>query len=135
MTTPAAYQSYQQARINTANQRELILMLYAGAIRFLRHGRSALEEDKRDEAHHSIIRARRIVAELMSSLNHDGGEVATHLFSLYSYIFRLLIEANVDCSVNALDESIELLCTLREGWEGVPADSLLKEEIEQPIGT
>ena len=122
MAAPAAYKSYQQTRIMTASQRELILMLYSGSIRFLRQGLKALESDDREGAHKAIIRGRRIVAELMSSLNHQAGEIAANLFELYGYVFRLLIDANARQSVEPLREAVEILSTLKEGWEGIPVD-------------
>lgn len=135
MAAGRAYQSYQQARINTASQRELILLLYGGAIRFLREATDAIEEKQRERAHHAIIRARRIVTELMSSLNHDAGDIATHLYSLYHYLFRLLVEANLEQSSAKTQEAIQLLSTLKEGWEKIPAAAELKESSGQPIAT
>ena len=119
----------------TAGQKDLILMLYSGATGFLRQGLDAIEKENREEAHNSIIRARRIVAELMSSLNHEGGEIASNLFELYGYVFRLLIDANTRQADAPIREAIDILTTLKEGWEGVPADAALKEEVAQPTGT
>jgi flagellar protein FliS len=135
MAAGRAFQTYQQAQINTASQRELILMLYGGAIRFLREATGALEEEERERAHQAIIRARRIISELMSTLNRDAGEIAARLFSLYHYIFRLLVEANLEQSPAKTREAIELLSTLKDGWEKLPAATELKEESGQPIAT
>ena len=120
----------------TAGQKDLILMLYSGVIRFLRQGLDAIEREDREGAHNNIIRGRRIVAELMSSLNHEGGEkIASNLFELYGYVLRLLIDANTRQADAPIREAIDILTILKEGWAGVPAEAALKEEVAQPTGT
>ncbi len=121
-----AYEQYRQMQIQTAKPEQLLLMLYDGAINFLKKARIAIEEKKIEEAHTSLIRAQDILTELMSSLNMDVGEIAMNLFRLYEYMHHRLVEANVNKDVKPVDEVLGLLQGLREAWE--EAIKKLKEE-------
>lgn len=118
------YESYKTNDIETASQLRLIVMLYGGAIKFIHIAIEAIAQNNIEEANVNIIKAQNIVTELLSSLNFDiGGEIADHLSGLYLYIHRLLVEANIQKNTDLLQESIELLTNLKEGW-----DELLTKE-------
>ena len=123
MTPGNCYANYNQTRVYTASQKELLLMLYDGAIRFLRIGREGVEEKHIEKAHNNLIRAKRIILELISTVNREQGELADNLLSLYNFMFRRIVEANVRKEVEPIDESIGILTTLREGWTEVKAKS------------
>ena len=63
------------------------------------------------------IRAQDIITELMSCLDmKQGGEVAQNLFSLYSFTFDRIVQANMEDDVNYLDQAMRVLTDLRESW-------------------
>lgn len=122
MTTGTnGYQAYRRTQIETAPPEQLILMLYDGAIRFARNGRRALEDGDRQKAHAALTRAQDVISELIGSLDMEaGGELAANLYRLYRYIYQRLVQANVQKSVEPIDEVVRLVGELREGWyEGV----------------
>ena len=51
----------------------------------------------------------------------NGGEVVQGLARLYEYCIYRLSDVSVTLSLDGLDEVVNLLGTLREGWEGVSA--------------
>ncbi len=111
--------SYRETQVKTANQGRLVVMLYDGAIRFLNQALEGLQEQPRrvDRISHNIIRAQDIVAELMTSLDfEEGGEIARSLFSLYVYMNRRLLEANIRKDTAILKEVRRLLTDLRSAW-------------------
>jgi flagellar secretion chaperone FliS len=115
-----AAQTYYQTQIQSQSPIELIVMLYDGALRFMRAAIEAIE--KRDLAgkRDAMSRAMAIVSELQSSLNlAAGGDIAKNLDELYSYVNGRLIEANINNSPDPLQESIKLMNTLREGWSQI----------------
>jgi len=113
-------QAYKKAAVNTMDQGALILMLYDGALRFLRAGLIKLEAEDLEGSHNNLLRAKDIVAELMSSLNLDSsGEIGANLKDLYSYIYNRLIDANVNKDAELVREAISLLNELRGGWKGM----------------
>ena len=109
---------YLRTRIMTASPEQLRLMLYDGALRFARQGRAAIERGEFETSYNAIARAKRIVLELGNSLNHDANpELCQRLASLYTYVYRLLTDANMTRQLPPLDEAIELIGYERETWQ------------------
>lgn len=95
-------------------------MLYDGAIRFLNEAEDAMNKADYDRQNHFIIKAQRIVAELMSSLDmQKGAHIAENLLNIYAYIYNQLIEANMGDQVEVIGQVRHLLQELREAWDEV----------------
>jgi flagellar protein FliS len=117
MPTPAA-NPYLKTRILTASPEELRLMLYDGAIRFCRQARDAQGRGDFEAGYESLMRAQKIVLELSTSLKHDvDPDLCAKLSALYTYIYRLLVDANVHRASNKIEEAIRLLEYERETWQ------------------
>ncbi len=119
MTKPTT-NPYLKTRIMTASPEELRLLLYEGCLKFCRQGKAELEKEKRDyEAlYENFMRAQKIVLELSTSLNHQANpELCEKLSALYTWIYRLLVDANMDRDVAKVDEAIKLLDYERETWQ------------------
>jgi len=114
-----AYQAYKQTQVSTASQGELLIMLFDGGIRFAKHAKKHLEDGDLAQANDKLIRAQDIVNELILSLNLDVGEIAQSLQQLYTYIYELLVQANVKKETKKIEEAIYMLTELRETWEQV----------------
>lgn len=92
-------------------------MLFDGAIRFLNTGRKGLESKDYDISYTNISKAQKIVLELSNSLNRNVmPEVTEKLSALYTFIYRLLIDASTTRDTKPLDEAIRLLKYERETW-------------------
>jgi flagellar protein FliS len=114
---PQVAQSYLKAKIMTATPEQLQLMLYDGAIRFCEQGRAALHQKNFEQSYQMIARVQKIVTEMSCTLKHDVyPELCTKLSALYNYIYRKLIEANVDHRVESLDEAVKVLRYQRDTW-------------------
>ena len=114
---PNAAQNYLRMRVMTATPEQLQMMLYDGALRFAEQARGALEARDFEKSHGLISRVQKIIAELSSSLKRDvSPELCDKLSSLYTYVYKRLIDANVGHSIEALDEALELLRYQRETW-------------------
>ena len=110
------YQSYQQNSVNTASPGELTLMLYNGCLKFILLGKKAIVAGKIEEKNTNIIKAQNIVHELMVTLNMDVA-VSKDLMSLYDYMNRRLIEANLKNDIAALEEVEGLVTEFRNTWK------------------
>jgi len=118
MSSPKQTNPYLKTRIMTASPEELRLMLYDGALKFARQARSSLEQEDFEASYQSLMRAQKIVLELSTSLNHNAApEICDKLSALYTYIYRLLVEANVEHDTKKCDEAVELLEYERETWQ------------------
>ncbi|RCW53347.1 MULTISPECIES: flagellar export chaperone FliS [Halanaerobium] len=101
---------YKQMQIKTASPGKLLLMLYQGAVKFMKLAKKNIKEGKIEESHKNIIKAQNIILELQSTLNKEqGGEIAVQLESLYDFIYRELIQANLNKNTRHLDNVIPLV--------------------------
>lgn len=120
MPQASPYNEYARTNINTADQRQLILMLYDGAIRNIRKGMGKIEARDFEGAHNYLIRGRQIVSELLATLRPEkGGEIGQNLKRLYVYVFQRLVEANLTKDPAIAEETVQILSTLREGWAAI----------------
>ncbi|MEK4027944.1 flagellar export chaperone FliS [Pseudobacillus sp. FSL P4-0506] len=112
------YKSYQNNSVTTASPGELTLMLYNGCIKFIHQAKQALEDKNYHEKNINIQKAQSIVQELMVTLNMDY-EIANNMMSLYDYMKRRLIEANIKNDGAILLEVEELATEFRDTWKQV----------------
>ena len=116
----ATTNAYKSTAVMTATPEQLVVMLYDGAIRFLRQATAAMQEGAHGHASERIGRTEAIIDELLSTLNHEaGGELATRLQAIYAFCRRCLIEARVERESSKVAHVIRLLVDLREAWATV----------------
>jgi len=133
MSQPAnPSQEYLRNAILTATPEQLHLMLYDGAIRFALKGQEAIRAKDREAAFNALERAQRIVLELAAGLRREiNPELVDRMGALYSFIYRRLVDANVNQDEQALEEALRILRYQRETW--VLVMEKLKKEL--PGGT
>jgi flagellar protein FliS len=116
MSNPFA-QNYLRTKVFTATPEQLQLMLYDGAIRFSEQAKVALQEKKYDQSYDLLSRTQKIIAEMTASLKHDvAPELCGKLSSLYNFVYRKLIEANIEHTIPPLDEALAILRYQRDTW-------------------
>lgn len=114
----SGYNEYKANEISTVSQVKLIVMLFEGAIRFLGIASDNMTPRRYDVVNQNILKAQDIVTELILSLNLDeGGEVAGNLLSLYVYLKKRLLEANMKKDKTILEECSKILSELKSSWE------------------
>lgn len=117
MTYGRNLQAYRSNQVMTADPGTILLMLYQGAIDFLRRAESAMERKDMAEKGLYINKTLAIVSELLESLNFEvGRDVARNLESLYLFMISHITAANVKNDPQLLVETIQMLSTLKEGW-------------------
>jgi flagellar protein FliS len=116
------YQQYRATKVETAGSVDLVVMLYQGAVRFIRLGIEAIERNDGKAAHENLVRAQDIVVELLGSLNYEaGGQIAGQLASVYDYCFRRLVTANVKKDVIPAREVVGIMRELGTAWQEIAA--------------
>ncbi len=96
---------------------QLVIMLYDGALRFLKQAQRAIQQDDLYHKNENLTKAQRIVAELLSCLDMEkGGEIAKNLFALYSYVYDQMVQANLNDDLEAIERSVKVLSDLRSSW-------------------
>lgn len=116
MAYQQSLQAYQTNSVNTANPGELTLMLYNGALKFLKQSKASIAEKKWEKANEYNMRVQNIVGELMITLD-ENYPVAKQMLSLYEYVQSRLIEANIKKEISILDEIEGLLTQFRDTWK------------------
>jgi flagellar protein FliS len=112
---------YRQNQITSSTSEETVLMLYDGAARFLRSAISELAEKKNiPEKALLIEKVVKILDYLQSCLDEEkGGAIAENLNKLYDYMQITLTKANFSNDTAKMEEVLNLLLTVREGWNDV----------------
>jgi flagellar protein FliS len=116
---------YNQVQIQTATKGKLIVLLYQGAIRFMKKALLAIERKDMEGKGQCLIKAQDIVLELLYAIDQkmldSGNELALNLQRLYLYSYRRLVQANIHVDPKAVEEVVALLGNLLEAWEQVVA--------------
>lgn len=113
---PKEHSQYKQVQIQTASPGKLILLLYQGAIRSLKKATELLDKKDYGGKGDCLIKAQDIVMELNMALDMGAGQIASSLRQLYLYIYRRLVDANLNLDREAIEESIGILEGLHEAW-------------------
>lgn len=125
MTYAHAAAAYQRNAILTASPEKLVKLLYDGAIRNLEKSRNGLSDPKlarSPEVGQSLSRAIGILGELRASLDQAaGGDIAKNLDRLYEYSLDQLSQSNLTRNVAGVNNALQVVRTLKEGWDGVIA--------------
>ena len=109
---------YQDMKVQTASPAQIMIMLYDGAIRFSLQAKKKIEDKDFEGKGVFISKTQAIIDELMNSLDFNiAPELCSNLQQLYIYINERLTHANIKMEADAMDEVIELLNTLRDGWK------------------
>jgi len=113
-------EQYRRTQVSGMTQKELILMLYNGAIRFLTEAKGAIGEERYDKSCAKLDRARKVVLHLYSTLNMEAGQLANDLAALYSFVVEQICVANAKRETAPVDSCINILSTVKEAWEQLP---------------
>jgi flagellar protein FliS len=115
MLQPAA-NSYKQNQMETAPPEELTLMLYNGAITFIKRTKQAIKNKDLSTAHQYNMRVQDIVDELIITLDRKY-PISEQLLALYDYLKRRLIDANISKDVSVLEEVEGFFVEFRDTWK------------------
>ncbi len=115
------FNQYKTEQYTTTSQGKLIVMLYDGAIRFLKEALKAIAENDPNQRGYYLGRAEKIIAELNLSLDmKKGGDVASNLSRLYTYMLEQILLCNARGEVKVVrDTIIPILMDLKDAWEHI----------------
>lgn len=109
-----------ESGIDNASPHRLIQMLMAGAMDRLVQAKSALERGEIETKGVLLGKATGIIAGLQGSLERDKApELVDNLERLYDYMQRRLFEANVKNDPALVQEVMDLMRTVKTGWDGI----------------
>lgn len=125
MNAIAATKAYAKVGVESdltaADPHKLISMLYQGALLAIANAKNGILRKDIPAKGAAISKAIAIIDEgLNASLDKNvGGGLAQNLSSLYEYMCKRLMAANLKNDIAALDEVARLLNDLKSAWDGI----------------
>lgn len=112
--------TYKEVAVTTQSKGRLIVILYDGAIKFLKLAIMELNAGNIENKGLYINKALDIINELNNVLDMEaGGEIAMNLRRLYVFMTQNLSAANIKKDPQKIDEVIKLLEELNQGWKAI----------------
>ena len=109
---------YLRDAVMTASPEQLQLMLYDGAIRFARQARDALDAKDYETSYVRLTRAQHIILEMQNGLNYEVNRpLCERMAAIYNFLYRKLVDANVNRNVADIDDVLKILRIERETWQ------------------
>jgi len=110
-----------ETQINNASPHRLIQLLMEGALERLNGAKAAMDRGDTATKGALIGKAMAIISGLRSSLDMsvEGTDLPDRLDNLYDYMGRRLLEASAGNKSEMVAEVIELLKTVKSGWDGI----------------
>lgn len=107
---------YQRARVETASQKQLILMAYDGLLEDIETAREAIQAGEYAVSNDTLIHAQKIVMVLLEAVTpkEPGTEM---LISFYLFLKRKLLQANVEKDPAILESLMLIVRKIRQAWE------------------
>lgn len=114
------FQSYKKTNVVTADPKKLILMCYEGAIDNLKIAKEKYAQKDFEGKCNVINKTQDIINEMQCSLDFEkGGKIAENLNSLYNYMIKQILSADINQNMDTLDEVIGILSDLKSAWEQI----------------
>jgi flagellar secretion chaperone FliS len=110
-----------ESAVMSASQQQLVNMLFDGALSALVRARLFLQDGNIEGKGLSLSKAINIIENgLKQGLNEESGDdLTTNLLSLYAYMVRRLLQANLRNDVEAIVEVEALLRNIADAWKEV----------------
>lgn len=116
MSLQAVRNRYVQDAVSTVPPAKLVTMLYDALVSDLAQAEQALAVRDLPKAHQRLIHAQEIVLELQAGLDLTKWEGAPALMSLYHFVYRELVDANVRKDAGKVVSVRSTVEPLRDAW-------------------
>ena len=127
---------YQSSHVRSASPGKLVVLMYNALISSLVQAKKFMEEKPPctngdptwvEKSHKQLSKAMEILTELMKALNFkQGGDIAKNLYSLYMYIYELIVDADLQKTKEPVDKVLNFIIPLRDAFE--EADKEFRKE-------
>lgn len=108
--------AYATNSVATAGPEQLLVLVYDRLLRDLTLAEEAQREGRRDVAHHELVHAQALLAELMSSLDTTAWDGGPGLLALYTWMMSELVQANVTGDPARTAACRGFVADLAEAW-------------------
>jgi len=143
MTPTNPHHEYLASRVASATPVELTRMLFEGAVKAVEEAIAAYRAGDILARGNAVTKAVQILGELRFSLRRDvAPQYCDTLSGLYGYLQNRLIQAHAEKSESMLQEVLQLIQTLLDGWIGAmrnlsaletPSSSPAQAPLPEPV--
>jgi flagellar protein FliS len=134
MAPPKPHNEYLASRVASATPVELTRMLYEGAVQSVQEAIAAHRAGDILARGNAVTKAVQILGELRFSLRRDvAPQYCDTLSGLYGYLQNRLIQAHAQKSESMLEESLQLIQTLLDGWNGAMRNLSAQDAASAPV--
>lgn len=116
-------------RITSANKTQLVEILYEMLLEYISDASKAIGENDINATHDAIRKSRGCLRELMESIDFSN-EISGNLLSLYAYVNKELLLAEIRKDVSIFDNIKTVIEPLRDTYI-----ELAKKDTSEPIMT
>lgn len=119
-----------ESAVMSASPHQLIVLLFDGAMSALVRARLFMQQGETVAKGEALSKAINIIDNgLKAGLDREqGGELVTNLSSLYDYMIRRLLQANLRNDSQAIEEVEGLLSNIADAWKQVSPQSAHAQE-------
>ncbi|MCS5449850.1 flagellar export chaperone FliS [Enterobacter huaxiensis] len=121
-----------ESAVMSANQQQLVIMLFDGALSALIRARLFLQDGNLQAKGLALSKAINIIENgLKVGLDEESkDELTQNLIALYDYMVRRLLQANLRNDASAIEEVENLLRNIADGWrEAAGTPTLVQDAV------
>jgi flagellar protein FliS len=116
---------YRETEVLTAAPGQLVVILYDHLLLSLRRARVAMDARDTEAQGVSLEKGREVLTELLVTLDRErGGEVASNLAALYSFLLGELVQVGIRRDTARLDRVTHMIGELRDAFAQLSTSSL-----------
>ena len=108
--------------IQSATPHRLVQMLFERCLTHLNLSKAAIQEKNYSMKMHSIAKANDIIRYLRDCLQREASEAKkmVQMFDeTYDFIEISLIRASLENDIKPINQSIQVLTNIKDGWDGI----------------
>ncbi len=119
----------------SANPHQLISMLLDATLVAIVKAKHHMQKQELVEKGNTIAHAVTLIdSGLRGSLNFEqGGELASNLDNLYSYMIKQLLNAHLHNQVELLDEVYKLMNEIKSAWASIAGNNQISSKEFSPV--
>lgn len=124
-------QRYHQDGMSVTPGPQLVVKLYERMLLDLHKGQQAITAGNVEASHKELVHAQDIVFELNMALDVEAWDGGPALRSIYEHLSVRLTDANVQKSVEIVNECIDVVAPLVEAWQ----EALVITQTQRSVAT
>lgn len=112
-----------ESEITVASPHRIIQIMLTSAIEKLKESIIAIETEEIETKGLLLSKVIGIISGLNNSLDMEqGGDISNNLKALYEFSMEQLSKANLHNDIITIENVIEILKNLKEGWDAIPLE-------------